>query len=165
MAKTQEADKEGKGPSLVVQLGLFAGLTVLAVGMGWLAGGRLGGHNVEEAPGEVPEALKLSAEEIEETAPPARPNVLSIAPITTNLALPREMWARLELALVFQGDPDLALADTVHQDLLAYLRTVKLHQIESASGFQHLKWDLQERARVRSDGRVTDVLIKTLLFE
>ena len=45
------------------------------------------------------------------------------------------------------------------------MRTVKLHQIEGASGFQHLKADLEERAAIRSDGHVKQVLIRTLLFE
>jgi flagellar FliL protein len=45
------------------------------------------------------------------------------------------------------------------------MRTVKLPQVEGASGFQHLKEDLEERARIRSGGRVKKILIKTLLFE
>lgn len=45
------------------------------------------------------------------------------------------------------------------------MRTVKLDQIQSASGFRHLKSDLEERADIRSDGRIKRVLIKTFLFE
>ena len=40
-----------------------------------------------------------------------------------------------------------------------------MHQIEGASGYQHLKADLDERARIRSDGHVKQVLVRTLLFE
>ena len=57
------------------------------------------------------------------------------------------------------------MADAIHQDLLAFVRTVKMHQIEGASGFQHLKADLGERASIRSGGHAKAVLIRTLLFE
>jgi flagellar FliL protein len=40
-----------------------------------------------------------------------------------------------------------------------------MHQVEGASGFLHLKADLQERAAMRGDGHVKDVLIRTLLYE
>jgi len=57
------------------------------------------------------------------------------------------------------------MTETIHQDLLAFLRTLKMYQVEGASGYQHLKADLQERAAIRSDGHAKDVLIRTLLFE
>ena len=70
------------------------------------------------------------------------------------------------MSLVFDKAPaDPGLADMVHQDILAYLRTLKLHQIEGASGFQHLRDDLEERASIRSDGAVKHILIRTLLLE
>ena len=50
-------------------------------------------------------------------------------------------------------------------DFLAFVRTLKLHQIEGASGFQHFKADLEDRAAIRSGGHVKQVLIRTLLFE
>ena len=90
----------------------------------------------------------------------------TLPPITTNLAAPSDIWLRLELNVVLDEPPDdPGLADTIHQDLLAFVRTVKMHQIEGASGFQHLKADLAERASIRSDGHVKAVLIRTLLFE
>ncbi|EHK52231.1 flagellar basal body-associated FliL family protein, partial [Allomesorhizobium alhagi] len=65
-----------------------------------------------------------------------------------------------------RGEPQSPdLIESIHQDLLAYLRTVKLHQVEGASGFQHLKADLEERAKIRSGGHVKQFLIRTLLFE
>jgi len=45
------------------------------------------------------------------------------------------------------------------------VRTVKLHQIEGASGYQHLKADLEERAALRSEGHAKQILIRTLLVE
>ena len=38
-------------------------------------------------------------------------------------------------------------------------------QIEGANGFQNLREDLNERARVRSGGRVREVVIQSLVVE
>ena len=67
--------------------------------------------------------------------------------------------------LVFEGEPDPAMAAAIHQDLFAYLRTVKLRQVETASGLQHLRSDLAERASIRSEGAVKQILFRALLFE
>jgi len=97
---------------------------------------------------------------------PADPLVLDLPAITTNLAAPADTWFRMELSLQLdQPSSDPKLASTIQQDLLAFMRTVKLHQIEGASGFQHLKADLAERAAIRSDGHVKGVLVRTLIFE
>ena len=48
---------------------------------------------------------------------------------------------------------------------MAYLRTLSLQEIEGARGFEHLRNDLQERARLRSKGRVTTLLIRTFVVE
>jgi flagellar protein FliL len=174
-----------KGPSLIVQIAVMAGMTVAAVGIGWFGGSMLsGGAAPAAATGEAPAAAAHApaadaghgedtghgeAKEGEhgaEGAPAGNPLILNLAPITTNLAAPSDTWLRLELAVQLETpSEDPTLADTIQQDLLAYMRTVKLHQIEGASGFQHLKADLTERAAIRSDGNVKAVLIRTLLFE
>ena len=101
-----------------------------------------------------------------EEAVAGNPLLVSLAPITTNLAAPSDIWVRMELDLVLDvPSTDIHLAERVHQDLLGFMRTVKMHQIEGASGFQHLKTELEERAAIRSEGAVKMVMIKTLLFE
>jgi flagellar FliL protein len=42
---------------------------------------------------------------------------------------------------------------------------VKLRQVETASGLQHLRSDLAERASIRSEGAVKQILFRALLFE
>ena len=152
-----------QGPSLVVQLAALAGLTIVAIAIGWLSGLYLSGQQPDarkEAAAEVVKASETSLAEASEKL-----GVVYLEPITTNLAGPTETWARLELALIFADKPDLVIAQTVQQDILAYLRTVKFHQVEGPSGFQHLKSDIEERAAIRSDGKIKGVLIRTLLFE
>ena len=51
------------------------------------------------------------------------------------------------------------------KDIMAYLRTVSLQQVEGPRGFQYLKDDLQERVDLRSEGRVSKVMFRTLVIE
>ena len=159
MAAVEETPQP-KGPSLVVQVAVLLVLTAAAVGAGWLAGQHL--NSTQRAP-----APKPATEETAEPAPGAvaQSSLYPLPAVTTNLAGNGETWVRMELVLVFEGEADAAIAEFVHQDILAYLRTIKLHQVEGASGFQHLKSDLEERAQIRTEGRVKSILIRTLLFE
>jgi flagellar protein FliL len=161
-AATTSPEAAKKGASMVVQIGLLVALTGVAVGAGWVSGMMLGAQ-APEPPAKA--AIEDETKTAEGEAAPPPPNLLMLEPITTNLASPAETWGRIEVALVFDGVPDDTIADTIHQDFLAYLRTVRLAQIEGASGFQHLRSDLEERAGLRSDGRVKRVLIRTMLFE
>jgi flagellar FliL protein len=94
-----------------------------------------------------------------------RENVIPLDPITTNLSYPSDSWIRIEVSLLFGGAPDQALADQIHQDVLSYLRTVSLQQIEGPRGFQYLRDDLRERVKLRSEGRVNDILFRTFVIE
>jgi flagellar FliL protein len=93
------------------------------------------------------------------------PQPVALDPITTNLAYPAERWVRLDISVLFEEPTDPELARTIHQDILAYMRTVSLQQIEGARGFQHLRADLTERAELRSDGKVSELLFRTFVIE
>ena len=163
MAIVDDTAPPKSGPSLILQIALLVGLTVVAIGIGWASGfylidGPQPPTATEE--NEVPKAAEANMAEAHEAM-----GVVYLEPITTNLAGPNSTWVRIELALVFDGEIDLLMAQTVHQDVLAYLRTVKMHQVAGASGFQHLRSDIEERAAIRSGGKVKDILVRTLLFE
>lgn len=152
-----------RGPSTTIQIAVLLVLTLMAAGVGWLSGGFLNGG---AGPAAQPSAAQASGEPGTGEQAPTVANIVDLAPITTNLAVPETVWIRLELSLVFDQPPqDPLLADAIQQDILAYLRTVKLMQVQGASGYQHLKSDLVERAGIRSKGLVEDVLIRTMLFE
>ncbi len=107
-----------------------------------------------------------AAAEGEEGQPGPTTTLFNLPPITTNLSAPSDVWARMEVAILFDTPPaDLNIIEIIHQDILGFMRTVKMHQIEGASGILHLKADLDERAAIRSDGHVKGVFIRTLLFE
>ncbi len=153
-----------KGPGLIVQVAVLLVLTAAAAGAGWFFGGMLGATVQPEVAGEAPPA-DAGHGKAADHGPPVALRILPLEPLTTNLADPTDIWIRLELALVFADTPDPEVGELIHQDILAYLRTVKARQIEGPSGFQYLRSDFDERARVRSDGRVKQVLIRTMLFE
>ena len=164
MANVEQAPPK-KGPSLVIQLAMLLAMTGAAIGMGWVSGGYL---KQGETPAPVPQAPENSgtAEKSSEAGKPvAGPTVVQLASITTNLASPSEIWIRLEASLLYDAPQPPEMTEQVHQDLLAFVRTLKLHQIEGASGYQHLKADLDERAALRSGGHVKQVLIRTMLLE
>lgn len=164
IAGEEEVAAPKKGPSLIVQIVVLLALTGAAAGAGLLAAGMLkdDGAPARAAGSHDGEAGHDAADPAAEDA---KRGIVNLPLVMTNLAAPTGTWVRLEMAAVFESAPDAAIADDIHQDLLAYLRTVKLHQIEGASGFQHLKSDLEERARVRSGGKVKRLLVRTLLFE
>ncbi|KPF42051.1 flagellar basal body-associated FliL family protein [Rhizobium sp. G187] len=150
-------------------------LTVVGAGGGWVIGGMLA-PRVEQAAeaAKAAEEAKAAAEggeagkKEEEGIPPISTEangVVALEPITTNLAYPSENWVRLEVAILFNGPPDVKVAEDVHQDILSYLRTVSLQQIEGPRGFQYLKDDIEERVDLRSEGRVSKVMFRTFVIE
>lgn len=155
------------GPSLVVQLGALVAMTFAAAGMGWVSGGFLTQGKPDSEVGQAPVAGGKSAkkESKDSGEPLASDTVIPLAAITTSIASPSDMWVRMELSIVLDEPQGEELPDIIQQDLLSYIRTVKMHEIEGPSGFRHLKENLDERAAIRSDGRVKQVLIRTLLFE
>lgn len=91
-----------------------------------------------------------------------------VAPVVTNLVGASDVWVRLESSIVFTNgalpNPDVMTAE-IRQDILAYLRTLSLPQIEGASGLQHLREDLNERVALRSKGLVRELIVETLIVQ
>ncbi len=94
--------------------------------------------------------------------------VLDLAPIVTNLGAPSEVWIRLEASIVF--DPGAlphpeATAARIGDDILGYVRTLSLKQLEGPIGLEAIRQDLNERATTRSDGKVRELVIRTLVVQ
>ncbi|HXZ16557.1 MAG TPA: flagellar basal body-associated FliL family protein [Roseiarcus sp.] len=118
------------------------------------------------------EAMRPAAGEAEKpkeavaAAPPS--SLYDLPPIVTNLGSPQDTWIRLEGSLVF--DPKAlphpeAMAGKIGEDLLAYLRTATLKQLEGPIGLQSIRQDLNERAAIRSEGKVREFVIRTLVVQ
>ena len=102
-------------------------------------------------------------------APPIQPSaIVDLPPIVTNLGAPQDTWIRLEGSIVF--DPKTlphpeAVAGQIGDDVLAYLRTVSLRQLEGPIGLENIRQDLNERAAIRSGGKVRAFVIRTLVVQ
>lgn len=92
----------------------------------------------------------------------------AILPVVTNLANGDDTWIRLESSIIFTNgalqNPDVAVAE-IRQDILAYLRTLSVSQIQGASGLQHLREDLNERVALRTKGLVRELIVETLVVQ
>lgn len=166
-----EGTESKKKSATVMLIAAIAVLTLVAGAGGWLIGSLIAPKiaAVEEANKAAEAEKSAGAEGKAEDGLPridAEANgIVQLEPITTNLAYPSESWIRLEVALLFNGATDVKIAEDVHQDILAYLRTVSLQQIEGPRGFQYLKDDIQERVDLRSEGRVSKVMFRTFVIE
>ncbi len=94
--------------------------------------------------------------------------VTPIEPVLTNLSEPKNVWIRLEGSILSKKDsivPSKVLAAQAGQQVMAYLRTIKLPQIEGSSGLQHINEDLNEVMRTFSKGEVRQFLISGFIVE
>lgn len=164
MDDTQGADGANKKNSLVMLLAGVAVLTLLGGGGGWVLGGMIAPPVLESGQASAGEAAPGAEEGIPKIATEEN-GVVLLDPVTTNLAYPSDSWIRLEIALAFKGPPELPLAEEIHQDIMAYMRTVSLQQIEGPRGFRYLRDDIQERVALRSQGKVTNVMFRTMVIE
>lgn len=191
MDEIEGGEPSKKKSGKIMTIAAIAIVSVLGAGGGWFLGGMLAPEPLTADEARVLEEAKavVKAKEAQEAAQEAAPaggehgaakkdgedglpkasteanGVLQLDPITTNLSYPTENWIRLELALLFKGPPDVAMAQQIHEDVAGYLRTVSLQQIEGPRGFQYLKDDIQERVDLRSEGRVTNVIFRTFVVQ
>jgi flagellar FliL protein len=140
-------------------------LTLLAVG----TGGAFGIFLVSTVERAVDEKKKGEQDKTSQKLVYSGDLVLkAVAPVVTNLSGAGEIWIRLESSIVFTNgaleNPDVVTAE-IRQDILAYLRTLSLPQIEGASGLQHLREDLNERVSLRSKGLVRELIVETLIVQ
>lgn len=94
--------------------------------------------------------------------------VVPFPPVVTALANPRGKWIRLEGAVLVRSEsktPPEQIGQRAAEQMLTYLKTVNLSDIEGPSGFLALRHDLNDTVRALSDGSVRGVLIHGLIVE
>lgn len=159
-----DAKAKGRGGSLIALIGALVLMSLVAAGTG-------GGLGIKLAD-RIEDAVRAKQEAAREASGLPRymgaTHLSPLPPVVTNLGNPSDVWIRIEASIVFDDEAlqtDEVLAAKITEDILAYLRTVSLSQIEGPSGMQHLREDLADRARVRSDGRVAELVIQTLVVQ
>ncbi len=160
---------EGETPKksgMMTTIAAVVVVTLIAGAGGWFLGSFL--SPIVNAPKKEPPPAAEAGKKPDDGPPllsAEETGVVQLDPILTNLAYPSDAWVRLEVALMFKDKPDPKLAETIHQDIMVYLRTVTLQQIEGPRGFQYLKEDLQDRASLISEGKLSKILFRTFVIE
>ncbi|CAN7699948.1 flagellar basal body-associated FliL family protein [Phyllobacterium sp. LjRoot231] len=159
MSVAEDTPSAPKGPSIVALIGVVAVLTLIAAGGGWLLGGQLG----------LGPSQATKADGDKQAAPEEVPtgSVVPLKPILTNIKIPQDVWIRLEAGVVARPGEKVSdeLAATVAGDFMAFMKTVNLMQLRGPAGIEYLRTDLQERAVMRSEGKIEKVYIWALVME
>ena len=90
------------------------------------------------------------------------------APITANIAVPDTVWLRLEGSMAVKAKDGIKPAEVVQlasNKMVAYVKTLKLTDIQGPVGFLALNSDLNEIARNATDGQARSVLISGFIVE
>lgn len=158
-----------KGGARAIVLAVLL-LTVLAI----LLGGGIGylmSNTIEKNVLRKEEA----AEAARRTSPPQSYTgdiaLVKLEPITTNLMSPENVFIRVEVSLLVGGGVAAdrsriaQLSAEISQDILAFLRTVSVAQLQGPSGLQNLREDLNDRANIRSEGKVRELILETMVVQ
>ena len=150
-------------PTLVVWIVIVAALTLCA----GMAGAGLGIGLRRTVSKEPPSFLKPlgelgSSKYGDDTA------IQEVPAIITNLSGPDGRWVRVHASIVFDRKmlkkPE-ALAAEIGDDIMGFMRTLTPAQISGASGLQHLREDLNERAAIRSGGLVRELVLQSVVVQ
>jgi flagellar FliL protein len=143
-------------------------VTVVAGGMGVGLGMKTAATVAKAVAAETAAAQQPAGDHIQSIKFTGDMVLKPIDAVVTNLASPSDTWIRLETAMVFKNgaiaNPEVTAAE-LRQDMVAYVRTITLAQLEGASALEHLREDLNERAALRTDGAVSEVVIQTLVVQ
>jgi flagellar FliL protein len=167
-------DKDGgnaKGQMSVGQNAIgFVVAGLIAAGVGAFQGLQAKTPDDRPKTGAAPSSAKYADKRGEDKkfAPIVEMGTLDLAPVVTNLASPSDIWVRVEGVLLFEGKTlphGEALAGQIAGDILAFMRTQTLAQLQGVAGLQHLRQDLNERVLTRSEGHVREFIIKSLVVQ
>lgn len=160
-AVTDDINQTRKVPSMAALAVVVVVLTLIAAGGGWFLGSQLGLATPDGADSSVVADKQAATEKM-----PAG-SVIPLKPILTNVKIPQDVWIRLEAGVVVRPGEVISdeVAATIAGDFMAFLRTVNLMQLRGPAGLEYLRMDLQERARMRSEGKIEKVYIWALVME
>ncbi len=157
------AATDGKPPGKATLVVSVAVLTILGAIGGALVGKSIAGKLQSTATPPNGPAEKTAS------APYAGDVTLrELAPIVTNLAEPAQTRVRLQVAIVYPKkatDTPEIMAMQITDDIVAYMKTLSIAQLQGASGLQALREDLSDRATTRSNGKVRELMIENLVVQ
>jgi flagellar FliL protein len=140
-------------------------VTLLAAGGGAGLGFYLSDFLKKEEPSK--KAAQAAKKDEAKSNPATGARLIEMTPIIANLAEPKSSWIRIEASLLVDKEVEevQALIGKISEDITGYLKSTTLVQFEGGSGFQNLREDLNERARLRGGKDVKEVIIHGVVVE
>jgi flagellar FliL protein len=162
-ASAKGDDKKGSGGIVGILI-----VTVLALG----AGGGFGFYlSSALPPPDVAAEAAQKDKDKEKDKDPAKPlaqvRLVELSPMIANLIEPKTAWMRIEASVVVEGEVENlpALTAKIGEDVVAYLKTMSLTQFEGPTGFQNLREDLNDRARIRGGTPIRELVVHGVIVE
>jgi flagellar protein FliL len=154
-------------------------LTLVAAGAGLAVGLLPNGDAAPSAAIPAPANAETSAEAKVDEKAVAEPvfglkedlaelKVFAFPPVLTTLAEPKGKWIRVEGSILISPEADQQpemLAEKSGEQILTYLRTLRLDQMEGPSGLLSIRADLNETVSTLTGGQVKGVLIHGIIVE
>jgi flagellar FliL protein len=162
MAKAARSGDEPKSSGGIAGILI---VTLLAAGAGGGLGFYLSDFLKKEEP---PKKAAQAAKKDDEKANPMKgARLVEMTPIIANLAEPKSSWIRIEASIVIDSELEevQVLIGKISEDITGYLKTTTLVQFEGGSGFQNLREDLNERARLRGGKDIKEVIVHGVVVE
>jgi flagellar protein FliL len=152
------------GPSIMQLIIAIIVLTVVGAG-----GGAALGLKIASSMNTPPELSPKSDEAKKAVSPYGGDiEVRELPAVVTNLAAPEDARVRLQASIVYDrkavSNANI-LAAEIGGDVLTFMRSSTLSQLQGASGLLHLREDLNERAVIRSNGEVKEFIIEALVIQ
>ncbi|MBS0235472.1 MAG: flagellar basal body-associated FliL family protein [Proteobacteria bacterium] len=142
---------------------------LLAIALGVIGGGAFGYFVLPDGVGQTAQAKSESAAQAQPVPGrfPSDAIELSVPSVITELGTDMKMRARLDVSIIVaHGTPEsTTLVGEVREDMIAYLKGLTVADIQGVRGFQNLREQLDDRARVRGRGAILGLLIGGLVLE
>jgi|GEM_PF-6642857 len=155
----------GDGIKALVLAALIVG--VIAAALGWFLGQYYAQAALDGADAKAALETAQQSEKKEITKITDHATIIQMEPVLTNLRESDDAWIRMEISLILTEKQSLEpeqLAE-ISNDFIALLHQMSFAQVKGPTGLMNLREDLLDRARVRSEGHVSAVLISTLVIE
>lgn len=159
---TEKSETSGGAADLVK-----SALAAAIIGVG---GGGAFGYFVMPSGASTPAAQAGHVEEKSSVVPGRFPGdalAVEISSIIADLETEPRSRVRLDISIVVaHGTPETTtLKNEVKEDVIAYLKGLSVSDIQGVRGFQNLREQLDDRARVRGRGAILGLLIGGLVLE
>jgi flagellar FliL protein len=173
------AAKTGKNSGAMALIVVVLLLTLVGAGTGFAVGSLLSGEPAGKPPAATAQATDPTTAKADDghAAPGAEESAdaaegepqeiethavrtVPFPPVLTTLAEPKGKWIRLEGSIQVE-----LLSERSGEQILTYLRSLRLDQLEGPSGVLGLREDLNEMVQTLSNGQVRGVLVHGLVVE